>query len=132
MVLGAIQRTQKSPRSLSRAWSAEKGGSRLERDHILRSRGANAFQCSGEMPCTQCTLKDHVCVINPRTDCRRRSHLLELSQLHRALESTVGALESTVAQLRHENLDEVRSLILAIRRFKMDREAMAHLTGKNI
>lgn len=116
--------TKKSQRFLSRAWSAEKGGSRLERDHILRSHGAKRFQCSGEMPCTECILKDHVCVIDPRTDRRRRSHLLELSQIHRAF-------ESTVAQLRYENLDEVRSLILAIRSFKTDPEAINYLARRN-
>lgn len=113
----------KKQKHLSRAWSAEKSGSRSERDDIFRRHGAKSFQCSGEVPCTQCTSKAHVCIIDPRTDRRRRSHFFELSQGHRAL-------ESTVAQLRHETPDEVKSLILTIRSFKTDREATTYLVRK--
>lgn len=77
-------------------------------------------QCSGKMPCTWCTEKGCRCLVDPRADRRRRSHLHELSKLH-------DTLHTTVNKLRCGTPDEVKSLVLAIRSFETDQSAVEYL-----
>lgn len=76
------------------------------------------------MPCTKCTEKGYGCVFDPCFDRRRRGHLIEISQLNRAF-------QSTVAQVRRGTPDEIKSLLLKIRSFKTDDEAIEYLTRRN-